>query len=75
MNTALPLKTARVNKNLTQQQLAYVADVSSITISKLENGIHQPQDSTKEKLEEILGPVDWKRTFDEGKVRRQIISN
>lgn len=75
MKFAHTLKVARANKNLNQSELAYVAEVSKVTLSHIENGKVQPQERTKEKIENVLGPVDWKRTFDEGKVRRQIISN
>lgn len=76
MSYAHTLKIARMQKNLSQSQLAYVADVSAVTISKIENGlVANPHSKTKEKIEEVLGPVDWQLTFDEGQAKRQILMN
>lgn len=75
MKFADDLRTARVRKKLSQQQLAYVAGITNVTISNIETGMTQPAPETREKIEKVLGPIDWSKTFDEAKVQRQIISN
>ncbi|GAA5521773.1 hypothetical protein Asal01_01718 [Fodinibius salicampi] len=75
MNNALPLKRARVRKGLTQEQLAFVAGITNVTISNIENGQVKPNPTTREKIEKVIGSVDWERTFDEGQVKRRILTN
>jgi len=48
------LKVARHRKKLTGKQLAEVAGVTDVTVSKIENG-HQPDDVTVDKLVKALG--------------------
>src|SRR5690606_26407065 len=48
------LKVARHRKKLTGKQLAEVAGVTDVTVSKVENG-HQPDDVTVDKLVKALG--------------------
>lgn len=69
------LKVARAEKNLSQTELAYIAGVSQVTLSHIENGVVRPRASTKEKIEQVVGSIDWQRTFDEGVVNRQAIAN
>ena len=75
MNFAHTLRVARAEKNLTQQQLAFIVDVSQVTLSHIENGVVRPYQSTKKKIEDVLGKIDWERTFSEGLVYRRTISN
>ncbi|MEX0685761.1 MAG: helix-turn-helix transcriptional regulator [Balneolales bacterium] len=66
--TALPLKTARVNEGFTQFDLAQVAGLTQTTLSFIENGLVQPQETTRERLESILGSIDWVQTYNKGRV-------
>lgn len=74
MKIAQTLRVARVERNLTQHQLASVAGVSQVTLSHIENGAVNPQKGTREKIEQVIGPVDWARTYDEGMMNRKAIS-
>ena len=75
-DTALTLKAARAERNLTQRQLAYISEISQVNISRIENGLVEPHDSTKQAIEEALQfNIDWRKTFDQGRRRRKVISN
>ena len=63
---AQTLRVARADKNLTQQALGSASGVSYVTISNIENGVVRPHRSTQKKIEEVVGVVDWVRTFSEG---------
>lgn len=68
MHSIKPLRTVRIESNMSQMELASYADVTQTTISHIENGVHIPQKKTRDKIEKVLGSVDWSRTFDEGLV-------
>ena len=73
---ALTLKAARAERNLNQHQLAYLAGISQVALSRIENGLAEPHDSTKQAIEEALQfNIDWRKTFDQGRRRRTVISN
>lgn len=61
-----PLHIARAFQNLSQKDLAEKAGVTAPTISYIEAGKVMPLAGTKRKIEQVLGKVDWLRTFDEG---------
>ena len=54
MFCAQRLRVARHRKKLTGKQLAEVAGVTDVTVSKVENG-HQPDDVTVDKLRRCAG--------------------
>ena len=49
------LKAARVDKGLTQLQLADRVDVREIAISRIETGRTRPDAETKRRIAEVLG--------------------
>lgn len=65
------LRVVRARKRLTQLQLARLTGITNITVSKIENGVVRPHNSTKNKIEEVVGVVDWERTFSEGLIHRK----
>ncbi|RNC84464.1 MAG: XRE family transcriptional regulator [Balneola sp.] len=69
------LKIARMIINLTQYRLSKLSSISQVTISKIENGIVRPRDKTILKIEKIVGPVDWERTFSEGFIQRRKVNH
>jgi transcriptional regulator with XRE-family HTH domain len=72
---ALKLRTARIDKNLSQRQLSYILGVSQPALSYIERGVIQANDDIREIAEDLLGPVDWKRTYSQGGNQRQILNN
>lgn len=67
MNFAHTLKVARADRDLSQAELAEAADVSTATLSHIERGKVRPYESTRRKIEQVLGAVDWERTFREAR--------
>ena len=53
------LRELRQSKNLNQLELAAIAGVHRVLISRIETGRARPNAATKSKLEEVLGRVDW----------------
>ena len=53
-NVGKRIKTARLNKGWTQEQLANAVDVSSMAISRYENGSRAPNDIIVEKIAKQL---------------------
>jgi transcriptional regulator with XRE-family HTH domain len=62
------LKELRTRKYLSKRQLALKAGVNSATISRIEKGIHRPNDVTLQKLADALGikpeEIKFEYTFD-----------
>ena len=58
------LRDARLNKNLTQKELAEAAGLHYVQISRLETGCHRPTTTTLKKLSRALeiGPRDLAAT-------------
>ena len=56
------LKDIRIEKGLTQQELADECDVNRTTITNIENGIINPSVQLAKKLGKILG-FDWTLFF------------
>ena len=48
------IKGARLNKNLTQQELGSKSGVSPNTIARIERGLQKPSFSTLKKLSKII---------------------
>lgn len=53
------LNELRVAKGLTQLELAEMTGVHRVMISRIETGTCRPNASTKEKLEAVLGRIDF----------------
>ena len=64
------MKELRVERNLTQEQLASIADISVDFLSLIERGINAPSFETIEKIARAL-EVDVKDLFDFGKSIRE----
>lgn len=60
------LKKARIENQWTEENLAEVCGLTTVTISNLERGVTRPQKSTRKKIESILGNIDWVATENEG---------
>jgi transcriptional regulator with XRE-family HTH domain len=56
------MKDTRRSLNLTQDQLSELAGISQSNLSAIEHGKYKPNKSTREKIEKILGKVDWIET-------------
>ena len=72
MNVVQTLKVVRVQKNLTQKELGSISKISQVTLSNIETGLVRPHKSTKKRIEQVVGIVDWERTFSEGLIQRKI---
>lgn len=55
MATNIRMKTARVEKGLTQLQLAEMVGLREIDISRIETGRTQPDPETKRRVADALG--------------------
>lgn len=53
------LKTARLRANLSQADLAEKIGVSTVQISRYENGHAEPYPRTKRAIQEVLGFIQW----------------
>jgi len=58
------LRTARLRRMLTQEELARRAGTTEATVNRLENGLQRPRISTVRKLADVLGVppdelIDW----------------
>jgi predicted transcriptional regulator len=51
-----------LKRNLTQDQLGNWAGVHRVIVSRIETGAMSPNRSTRQKLESVLGRVDWLET-------------
>lgn len=56
------MKDTRRSLNLTQDQLSELAGIPQSNLSAIEHGKYKPNNSTREKIEKILGKVDWIET-------------
>jgi transcriptional regulator with XRE-family HTH domain len=63
------LKNARTDRGLSQRQLALRCAVTDVTISNIENGRTQPTRGTKALIEQVLGAIDWEKTYRAGKTK------
>ncbi len=71
LKIAQPLKLARAEYNLSQEELASIAGISNITLSRIESGLVKPHDSTKDKIEQVVGMIDWEKTFSDGLIHKK----
>ena len=62
MNQLSDLRTTREKRGLTLEDLAF-GMVRPATISEIESGLRVPQRKTIQKLESMIGPIDWKSTL------------
>jgi len=58
-NMLKSLKTLRQEAGLTQQDLQHLTGLHQVVISNIESGKFSPQSKTKQRIEKILGRVDW----------------
>jgi len=56
------MRDTRRSLNLTQDQLSELTGISQSNLSAIENGKYKPNKSTREKIEKLLGKVDWIET-------------
>jgi transcriptional regulator with XRE-family HTH domain len=59
------LRQARKARGLTLEDVAYICGVRVSVVSDFERGARIPRPRVMDALEELLGPVDWRRTFEE----------
>jgi len=74
----MTLREKRNFRNLSQFELARLAGITQVALSRIESGQCRPHKSTKKKLEDELGQVDWQQTLIQGIIRNskyQIIIN
>ncbi|HEY4567424.1 helix-turn-helix domain-containing protein [Planococcaceae bacterium Storch 2/2-2] len=72
MNIGAKIKTLRLMKNLTQEELGERTDLSKGFISQLERNMNSPSIDTLFNLLEVLGTTP-KEFFDESKREKQIV--
>jgi transcriptional regulator with XRE-family HTH domain len=53
------LRTSRKEKGLTQPQLEALTGIEVPNISALEHGKYKPNQVTRQKIEKVLGKIDW----------------
>lgn len=63
MNQQSDLRTTRLQRSLTLEDLASLAGLRSATLQEIETGKRLPRRSTQIKIERILGKVDWMDTL------------
>lgn len=56
------MKDTRRSLDLTQDQLSELTGIPQSNLSAIEHGKYKPNKSTREKIEKILGKVDWIET-------------
>ena len=56
------LRTTRIRKGLRVEDLAS-GMLRAATISEIERGMRLPRPKTRQKIESIIGPVDWHKTL------------
>ena len=59
------LQTVRKARGLRIEDLAS-GILRPATISEIENGMRVPRQRTREKIESIIGPIDWRKTLAAG---------
>ncbi len=64
MNT---MRQKRRERLYSQSKLAELSGLPQTTISQVETGIRKPHRQTKMRIENILGSVDWKETYNQNK--------
>lgn len=52
----------RKSLNLTQDALSHLTGIAQSYLSEIERGVNKPTQATREKIQTILGPVDWIET-------------
>ena len=52
----------RRSLNLTQDQLSEMTGIPQSNLSAIEHGKYKPNKSTRERIEKVLGKVDWIET-------------
>ena len=57
------LKKERIKKELTQEKLAELSNITRSQVSKIENGVSQPSVKTAKAIAEALD-IDWIKFFD-----------
>lgn len=60
----MPFKEKRVQKNLTQQQLAEIIGVDRTLISKIESGASSPSVGVAKRIATVLG-FDWTQFYED----------
>jgi transcriptional regulator with XRE-family HTH domain len=53
------LRNSRLNLGYSQEKLSQLTGIAQANISTYEKGIKKPTDKTKEKIERVLGKLDW----------------
>jgi transcriptional regulator with XRE-family HTH domain len=56
------LRETRREHCLTQDMVEELTGIDSRQISMIERGLQKPNDSTRARLEEVLGKIDWLET-------------
>lgn len=56
------LRDTRKDQGLSQEQLSRMTGITIANISLVENGHHKPNEFTRERIESVLGRIDWIET-------------
>lgn len=59
----LNLKNQRKVFGITQAKLSVKTGVAQCYLSKLERGLKKPNEATRNKIESVLGNIDWSETI------------
>jgi len=63
------MRECRIKKNISLERLRDLTGLTISTLSRIELGIHSPQPYTRERIEAVLGKVDWQKTYEIGRIR------
>lgn len=55
----MDLKAARAKKGITQSELSRLTDISTVSLSRYEQGHSVPSPITRKRIESVIGPVEW----------------
>lgn len=56
---------------MSQELLAQMSGISQVSISHIENGLVEPRQDTKDKIEGVFDkPIDWEATYNHGRIHR-----